>query len=58
MAAFADGFTSPSDASAVISTAVGDIGSVLSTSIPVVLSVAAALLGVMILWRFARRTIK
>lgn len=51
-------FASPSDASGVVATFVGDIGEVLQTSLPVILAVAAALLGVMILWRFARRTIK
>lgn len=58
MLASASGFASPEDASAVISTAVASIGSVLTTSIPTVLAVATALLGVLILWRFARRTIK
>lgn len=58
MVAGAAGFASPADASNVVSTFVGDVGTVLETSLPGVLAIAASLLGVMILWRFLRRTVK
>jgi len=57
--AFASGdFTSPADASAVVSGFATNIGTVLYNSLPTIFVVASVLLGVMVVWRIARRAIR
>jgi len=57
-ASAADDFTTPSDATAVVSTFTTNIGTILHGSLPTILVVVASLLGISILIRWTKRHVK
>lgn len=54
----ADDFTSPSDATSVISTFTSDFGTILHAALPTILVIVASLIGISVLIRWVRRHAK